>query len=239
MLWLVFKRAECVLVCVLLFGVCLGEVARDGLLLCSIREVGALRDADGVDGGVSWCCSGGDFLLFGWRHDCCYGVTGCPDWSSGCFLCCVVEQRTFAGLSDELAFRAGGARLHWQLPGRSGERRAERQARSLGGAELLLSTSMQRFDSSRFHIYVPSLCCLTSTPTMRPLLRLILTENKTSLIFRAMSLSRGQVLPGARWDYSIIEPLKGDGTHISAAFKAKIVPKHHDFDVPQGSALLY
>lgn len=53
LLWLVFKRAKYVLVCVLLFGVYLGEVARDGLLLCSIREVGALRDADRVDGGVS------------------------------------------------------------------------------------------------------------------------------------------------------------------------------------------
>lgn len=91
---------------------------------------------------------------------------------------------------------------------------------------------MQRFDSSRFHIYVLSLYCLTLIPTMRPLLRLILTENKTLLIFRAISLSRGQVLLGARWDYSIIEPLKGDGTYISIAFKAKIVPKHYDFDVP-------
>ncbi|KAL1614354.1 hypothetical protein SLS56_012127 [Neofusicoccum ribis] len=71
---------------------------------------------------------------------------------------------------------------------------------------------------------------------MRPLLRPILTETKISSISRAMSLSRGQVLPGARWDYSVIEPLRGDGTHTSTAFKARIVPKRHGFDVPQWSA---
>ncbi|KAL8722864.1 MAG: hypothetical protein Q9181_007408 [Wetmoreana brouardii] len=34
-----------------------------------------------------------------------------------------------------------------------------------------------------------------------------------------------QILPGAQWKYQIVEPLKGDGTHSSTIFEARVLPK--------------
>lgn len=42
-------------------------------------------------------------------------------------------------------------------------------------------------------------------------------------------LAPGHTLPGARWDYRIVKAVKGDNTHRSAVFMAKVLP--HD-DVP-------
>ncbi|CAG8876099.1 unnamed protein product [Penicillium nalgiovense] len=39
------------------------------------------------------------------------------------------------------------------------------------------------------------------------------------------SLTPGHVLRGARWNYRVLEPFNGDGTHISTVFKAQVVPR--------------
>jgi hypothetical protein len=39
------------------------------------------------------------------------------------------------------------------------------------------------------------------------------------------SLTPGHVLRGARWNYRVLEPVKGDSTHISTVFKAQVVPR--------------
>lgn len=50
-------------------------------------------------------------------------------------------------------------------------------------------------------------------------------------VSRAMSsLTAGQVLQGAQWDYRIVDALKGDKTHASAVFKAKVIPRENGFD---------
>ncbi|KGO73366.1 hypothetical protein PITC_086540 [Penicillium italicum] len=39
------------------------------------------------------------------------------------------------------------------------------------------------------------------------------------------SLTPGHVLRGAYWNYRVLEPVKGDNTHISTVFKAHVVPR--------------
>ncbi|KAK2764424.1 hypothetical protein FQN54_009118 [Arachnomyces sp. PD_36] len=38
-------------------------------------------------------------------------------------------------------------------------------------------------------------------------------------------LAPGRVLQGARWDYRILTPVKGDNTHISTVFKAEVIQR--------------
>ncbi|KAI1120585.1 kinase-like domain-containing protein [Nemania abortiva] len=40
------------------------------------------------------------------------------------------------------------------------------------------------------------------------------------------TLTRGQTLRGEKWDYRIVEPIGGDGTHSSAVFKASVLSKN-------------
>jgi hypothetical protein len=46
-----------------------------------------------------------------------------------------------------------------------------------------------------------------------------------SLARKMSSLTPGHVLRGARWNYRVLEPVKGDSTHISTVFKAQVVPR--------------
>ncbi|KAL3477402.1 hypothetical protein BJX99DRAFT_269811 [Aspergillus californicus] len=39
-----------------------------------------------------------------------------------------------------------------------------------------------------------------------------------------LSLPPGSIVQGARWNYRILNPVKGDNTHISTVFKADVVP---------------
>ncbi|KAF2453077.1 kinase-like domain-containing protein [Lineolata rhizophorae] len=40
------------------------------------------------------------------------------------------------------------------------------------------------------------------------------------------TLTKGQTLRGKKWDYRIIEPIRGDGTHSAAVFKASVLSKN-------------
>lgn len=56
------------------------------------------------------------------------------------------------------------------------------------------------------------------------------------------SLAPGCVPQGARWDYRILTPIKGDNTHISTVFKAKVVPRENTGSssrVPQWFVVLH
>jgi hypothetical protein len=37
------------------------------------------------------------------------------------------------------------------------------------------------------------------------------------------SITPGHVLRGAYWNYRVLEPVKGDNTHVSTVFKAQVV----------------
>ncbi|KAJ5202317.1 hypothetical protein N7449_004396 [Penicillium cf. viridicatum] len=48
------------------------------------------------------------------------------------------------------------------------------------------------------------------------------------------SLTPGHVLRGAYWNYRVLEPVKGDNTHISTVFKAQVVLRDtHVAEVPE------
>ncbi|KAL1882884.1 hypothetical protein Daus18300_000522 [Diaporthe australafricana] len=47
------------------------------------------------------------------------------------------------------------------------------------------------------------------------------------------SLAPGNFLQGANWDYHIVDAVKGDSTHASAIFKAKVVPRGNAINAPQ------
>ncbi|KXG53972.1 uncharacterized protein PGRI_010220 [Penicillium griseofulvum] len=49
---------------------------------------------------------------------------------------------------------------------------------------------------------------------------------RSSLARKLPSLTPGQVLRGVRWNYRILEHIKGDNTHISNIFKAQVVPRN-------------
>ncbi|CAG8300152.1 unnamed protein product [Penicillium nalgiovense] len=54
------------------------------------------------------------------------------------------------------------------------------------------------------------------------------------------SLTPGHVLQGARWNYRVLEPVNGDGTHISTVFKAQVVPRERvvpEVEVPEWSLI--
>lgn len=47
------------------------------------------------------------------------------------------------------------------------------------------------------------------------------------------SLAPGFILPGAHWDYHILETVKEDNTHASTIFKAQIVPRENTINAPR------
>lgn len=54
------------------------------------------------------------------------------------------------------------------------------------------------------------------------------------------SLVPGQFLEGKRWDYHIVEPVRGDGTHTSVIWKAEPVRrKENATDIPKWFVMLY
>jgi hypothetical protein len=59
------------------------------------------------------------------------------------------------------------------------------------------------------------------------------------LVRNMSSLASGQVLTGAKWNYRVIDALKGDGTHKSAAFKAEVLPKDGILDASKWFAMLH
>ncbi|KAL1885132.1 hypothetical protein Plec18167_001789 [Paecilomyces lecythidis] len=52
------------------------------------------------------------------------------------------------------------------------------------------------------------------------------------------SLHSGEILLGSRWNYRVIDAVKGDSTHASTIFKAGIVPYKSHTDAPQWFATL-
>lgn len=63
------------------------------------------------------------------------------------------------------------------------------------------------------------------------------TARKTFVSSAMSTLAPGQKLRGAKWEYQIIEPLKGDDTHISTLFKARILPNNQIANAPIWSAI--
>ncbi|KAH9894621.1 kinase-like domain-containing protein [Xylariomycetidae sp. FL2044] len=61
---------------------------------------------------------------------------------------------------------------------------------------------------------------------MPPITRRIvpIVRGLTSSLRSVATLAEGQTLKGKKWDYQIVEPIKGDATHNSAVFKARVVP---------------
>ncbi|PGH01636.1 serine/threonine protein kinase [Polytolypa hystricis UAMH7299] len=47
------------------------------------------------------------------------------------------------------------------------------------------------------------------------------------------SRAPGHILLGAHWNYHILEAVKGDNTHASTVFKAKVVPHENTINAPQ------
>ncbi|KAI3390808.1 hypothetical protein diail_8586, partial [Diaporthe ilicicola] len=47
------------------------------------------------------------------------------------------------------------------------------------------------------------------------------------------SLAPGHLLQGAKWGYRITDAIKGDNTHASAIFKARVVPREDGPDTPK------
>ncbi|OQE66662.1 hypothetical protein PENNAL_c0182G01546 [Penicillium nalgiovense] len=60
---------------------------------------------------------------------------------------------------------------------------------------------------------------------MSPVISPNLSAARNSLARKMSSLTSGHVLRGACWNYRVLEPVKGDNTHISAVFKAQIVAR--------------
>lgn len=51
------------------------------------------------------------------------------------------------------------------------------------------------------------------------------------------SLTPGNILQGAHWNYRVLNPVKGDNTHISTVFKAVVVPRGNTCDIPKAPQL--
>jgi hypothetical protein len=60
---------------------------------------------------------------------------------------------------------------------------------------------------------------------MSPVISPNLSAARNSLARKMSSLTSGHVLRGACWNYRVLEPVKGDNTHISTVFKAQIVAR--------------
>ncbi|KAL7626845.1 hypothetical protein AAE478_003619 [Parahypoxylon ruwenzoriense] len=53
------------------------------------------------------------------------------------------------------------------------------------------------------------------------------------------SLAPGHILPGARWNYRVLEAVKGDKTHASTVFKAEVVRHGNTINAPQWFVVLH
>ncbi|KAF2870953.1 hypothetical protein BDV95DRAFT_628872 [Massariosphaeria phaeospora] len=68
---------------------------------------------------------------------------------------------------------------------------------------------------------------------MRSFVRLSPRLANNSLLRNTPSLAPGHILPGARWNYHILDSVKGDNTHLSTVFKAEVVPHNNVNNAPQ------
>ncbi|PYI04707.1 hypothetical protein BO78DRAFT_420453 [Aspergillus sclerotiicarbonarius CBS 121057] len=57
-------------------------------------------------------------------------------------------------------------------------------------------------------------------------IRLTAFSPRNSFSRTVFSLAPGCTLHGAHWKYHILNPIKGDGTHASSVFKARVIPDH-------------
>lgn len=73
---------------------------------------------------------------------------------------------------------------------------------------------------------------------MYPFIGLALSTARNSLPRNMSSLTPGNILQGAHWNYRILSPVMGDHTHISTVFKAVIVPRMNTSDAPKAPQLL-
>jgi hypothetical protein len=60
-----------------------------------------------------------------------------------------------------------------------------------------------------------------------------LSAARNSLLRTVSSLAPGYILQGAHWTYRIVEPVKGDNTHISTVFKAEVVLRENARNEPK------
>ncbi|KAF7447410.1 hypothetical protein A1F99_088570 [Pyrenophora tritici-repentis] len=51
-------------------------------------------------------------------------------------------------------------------------------------------------------------------------------------------LAPGQTLAGARWDYRIVNAIKGDNSHQSTVYKAEVHPRTDVSDSPNGPCVV-
>lgn len=51
-------------------------------------------------------------------------------------------------------------------------------------------------------------------------------------------LAPGHLLRGAKWGYRIVEAVKGDKTHASAVFKARVISRENVANTPQWFVVL-
>ena len=73
---------------------------------------------------------------------------------------------------------------------------------------------------------------------MYSMARLVHNPVRSPLSRTMSSLARlapGLILAGARWDYRIVKAIKGDNTHQSAVFMAKVLPHADAPDPPKWS----
>ncbi|KAE8353223.1 hypothetical protein BDV28DRAFT_157211 [Aspergillus coremiiformis] len=68
---------------------------------------------------------------------------------------------------------------------------------------------------------------------MFSVIRPTLSAARNSFSRTMSSLAPGCTLQGARWDYRILTPIKGDNTHISTVFKAEVIPRENAGNTPK------
>jgi hypothetical protein len=68
---------------------------------------------------------------------------------------------------------------------------------------------------------------------MRSPVRPMLSVARNSLLRNLSSLAPGYILLGTHWNYRVLDAIKGDSTHISAVFKAEVIPREIVPNTPQ------
>ncbi|KAF1950008.1 kinase-like protein [Byssothecium circinans] len=67
---------------------------------------------------------------------------------------------------------------------------------------------------------------------MRSLIHLTCSTARNSSSRTMSSLAPGHLLQGAHWGYRIVDAVKGDNTHASAVFKARVLPRENASNAP-------
>ncbi|CAG8937788.1 unnamed protein product [Penicillium salamii] len=86
------------------------------------------------------------------------------------------------------------------------------------------------------HVYettIPSQLSFLVFSTMNLIIHPALTAARKSSSRTMSSLAPGNILQGARWNYRILSPIKGDNTHISTVLKAEVVPRENSRNAPK------